>query len=203
MKLSVLFPGLLHELRERDPELLLHLRLTAALVLPFGSHLGLPPEDLEVVLAAAWLHDLGKLLLPAGLRRRKGRLGRSGWELMRLHPVLGAGLLASRGVPERIVRAVMHHHERWDGKGYPEGLRGEGIPFEARVLSVVDAAAAMVELRSYRASEPDPLEISGEVLRNAGRQFDPEIAREFASFWGNPGSKGVVEALHGGRERIA
>jgi ribonuclease P protein subunit RPR2 len=120
------------------------------------------------------LHDIGKLAVPDAILRAPGRLSDEQWDLMRRHPEEGVRMLA--GVPflDKALDIVRHHHERWDGGGYPAGLRGDAIPLWARIFSVVDALDAMTAERPYRRARPyaDAL---AEIRRHAGTQFDPAV----------------------------
>lgn len=125
------------------------------------------------------LHDIGKLYVPGGILSKPGPLTEAEMEIVRLHPVVGEALL--RPIPglEPILPAVRGHHERWDGRGYPDKLSGLAIPFSARILCLADCYDAMTGERPYRRPVSGP-EALMEVLRGAGRQFDPELAGYFA-----------------------
>jgi ribonuclease P protein subunit RPR2 len=120
------------------------------------------------------LHDIGKLAVPDAILRAPGRLSEEQWALMRRHPEEGVRMLS--GVPflDRALDVVRHHHERWDGGGYPSGLRGEEIPLWARIFSVVDALDAMTAERPYRAARPYEAALA-EIRRHSGTQFDPAV----------------------------
>ena len=120
------------------------------------------------------LHDVGKLSVPDAILRHPGRLDPDAWSVMRRHPDEGVRILGSIPFLDRALDVVRHHHERWDGTGYPAGLAGEEIPLWARIFSVVDALDAMTADRPYRPamSYPDALE---EIRRHSGTQFDPSV----------------------------
>jgi ribonuclease P protein subunit RPR2 len=120
------------------------------------------------------LHDIGKLAVPDAILRAPGRLSEEQWALMRRHPEEGVRMLS--GVPflDRALDVVRHHHERWDGGGYPGGLRGEEIPLWARIFSVVDALDAITAERPYRAARPYEAALA-EIRRHSGTQFDPAV----------------------------
>ena len=118
------------------------------------------------------LHDVGKLPVPDAILHKPSALTRTELLVMRAHPRAGAGMLDALGYPRRTVEVVRHHHERWDGGGYPYGLAGREIPLWARIFSVVDAVDAMTSERPYRrAGTVDDAIV--EVLAQSGRQFDP------------------------------
>ena len=127
---------------------------------------------------SAMLHDIGKLHVPDRILLKPGPLDRAEWEVMRLHPVWGAEIL-SQGVGFEIARRIARsHHENFDGSGYPDGLAGEAIPIEARIVRLADAFDAMTHGRPYQAARPVAWALE-EIHRFAGRQFDPELARLF------------------------
>lgn len=137
----------------------------------------------DSVLFGLLLHDVGKLVVPGRVIRKPGPLSDGEWRCVRRHPTVGAELLA--GIPglEAAAPLVRAHHERWDGRGYPDGLRGTRIPLAARIFSIVDAFDAMTSNRPYRfaMAAADALD---EIEREAGKQFDPDLVRIFASVFG-------------------
>jgi HD domain-containing protein/GAF domain-containing protein len=139
-----------------------------------GERLGLPSEALVELELASRLHDIGKIGVPDAILRKPGPLTREEWSLMRLHPVWGARVLGDiprLGAVSEIVRA---HHERWDGRGYPDGLRGEAIPLASRVIAACDAFHAMIADRPYRAALGADIALR-EISAGAGTQFDPAV----------------------------
>ena len=117
---------------------------------------------------------------------KRGPLTEAEFGQMRRHPAAGARMLETLGAPSTILPVVLHHHERWDGAGYPAGRRGEEIPLEARVLCIVDSFDAMTSTRPYRAPRR-PDEAWDELQRCAGTQFDPELVEAFAEAWAESG----------------
>jgi HD-GYP domain-containing protein (c-di-GMP phosphodiesterase class II) len=138
--------------------------------------MSLPSDQLDVLGVGALLHDVGKIGVPDRILQKPGRLTDEEYQVIKRHPVLGARMLASVRELAPAVPAVRHHHERFDGKGYPEGLRGEDIPPAARIISVVDAFDSMVRERpyGYGISQETALE---EIENNSGTQFDPQVVR--------------------------
>lgn len=124
------------------------------------------------------LHDIGKISIPERLLTKRGPLNSSEWEVMRTHPVVGAHIVTPIRLLGDAVDVVRFHHERFDGKGYPHGLKGEEIPLSARIFSVADAFDAMTTDRPYREAQDLDRAIA-EVKRCAGTQFDPVVVEAF------------------------
>jgi putative two-component system response regulator len=124
------------------------------------------------------LHDVGKIGIPDNVLNKAGRLTGEEFELVRKHPVTGAHILEPLIVDPLVLGVVRWHHERWDGRGYPDGLSGEEIPLSARVLSVADTLDAMTSHRAYRRGLPWQ-EVVAEIRRCAGGQFDPQVVLAF------------------------
>jgi len=137
-----------------------------------GMQLGEAEE--EVLLAGILLHDIGKIFTPKEILYKPGPLTEEEWEIMRRHPVDGAEILDRIVGLKEMARNVRHHHERWDGKGYPGGLKGEQIPIGARIAAVVDAFDAMISDRPYRKAMPIEQAIE-ELQRCRATQFDPVV----------------------------
>src|SRR6266404_9601286 len=147
-----------------------------------ARRLGVEETQIELTRVAASLHDLGKLAIPEEILRKPGTLNESERLVLQRHPQIGHRMLESLGV-EPIAEWVLHHHERWDGAGYPDRLRGEEIPIGARIIFVADAYDAMTSERVYSEprSEHEALE---ELERCAGSQFDPAIVDAFSEALG-------------------
>lgn len=124
------------------------------------------------------LHDIGKVAIPEAILAKPSPLTDEEWEIMKTHPTLGGKILAPITFLNRAIPIVECHHERWDGRGYPNGLAGEDIPLAARIFSVVDAYDALTSNRPYRQAMR-PEEACREILASAGTQFDPAVAKEF------------------------
>jgi HD-GYP domain-containing protein (c-di-GMP phosphodiesterase class II) len=148
-----------------------------------AKRIGLDKERLSVLRLGALLHDVGKLAVPPAVLLKHGPLTEEEFEHVRRHPAAGVRMLRSLGAPREILPAVLHHHERWDGSGYPRGRAGERIPLEARILAIADSFDAMTSTRPYRAPRPVPDALE-EIQRCAGSQFDPELVQVFTEAWG-------------------
>jgi putative nucleotidyltransferase with HDIG domain len=143
-----------------------------------ADRLNLSAADHELVRIAAFLHDLGKVGVPTDLLLREGSLEPDERAVVEKHPEIGARLIKPLDLKSSISLAIRHHHERWDGSGYPDGLGGEEIPFAARVIGIADAFDAMTCSRPYRQALTRE-EVCAELRRAAGEQFDPNLAKEF------------------------
>jgi diguanylate cyclase (GGDEF)-like protein/putative nucleotidyltransferase with HDIG domain len=155
-----------------------HSQRVAELAARMARRLGLPEEDVELTRLAASLHDLGKLAIPEEILRKPGPLTGPERMVLERHPQIGFRMLESLGV-DPVADWVLHHHERWDGSGYPDGVSGEQIPLGARIIFVADAFDAMTSERVYR-RRVAPTEAIAELKRCAGTQFDPQIVDAIA-----------------------
>ncbi len=153
-----------------------HLRRVRVYALELGARMGLGPLELQSLRAAALLHDIGKLAVPEYIISKPGKLTPEEFEKMKIHPVVGAQILEQVQFPYPVVPIVMSHHEKWDGSGYPNGLKGEEIPLGARILSAVDCLDALASDRQYRRALPldQAMEI---VAGEAGLAFDPAVVK--------------------------
>jgi len=155
-----------------------HARRVAFYASLLADRLRLSVEDHEQLRLAAFLHDLGKVGVPTDLLLRPGALDRSERDVVEQHPEIGARLVKPLDIPTSLAAAIRHHHEWWDGTGYPDGLSGEEIPLHARIISICDAFDAMSCDRPYRRALGRDV-IASELGRYAGTQFDPEVAKAF------------------------
>jgi len=142
------------------------------------------------------LHDIGKLQIPKEIVHKTSKLTDEEYEIMKQHPVIGEAILKPIKSLAHILPAVRHHHEKWDGTGYPDSLKGESIPISARIVSLVDSFDAMIEDRPYRKAMPVEQAVD-EIRRNAGIQFDPLIVGKFLSILEGEGVALPAEASKG------
>ncbi len=149
-----------------------HSQRVHQLALAVGSELGLSGRELGTLGHAALYHDIGKAAIPDEILLKPARLTEDEWELMRRHSDEGARMVEEAGVPPAAVEAIRHHHEHFDGSGYPDGLAGEEIPVAARVIHVADAIDSMLTTRVYRPGRP-AREALREVRAETGSQFCP------------------------------
>ena len=159
-----------------------HGHRVAALAEPVAARLGWDAQRLSLLRFGAPLHDIGKIAVRRDVLRKPGPLTADELAEIQRHPRAGASLVLSLRSGYRALPYVLFHHERWDGSGYPSGMRGDAIPVEARVLAVADAFDAMTSPRPYRAPLTTERALE-EVGRCAGSQFDPVVARLFLDIW--------------------
>ena len=171
---------LIAALLARDPATRAHLEHVNYVAAQFARMLGLSEANTNSLLLASVLHDVGKIAIPDKVLRKPGRLTDGEYALARKHPELGALLIAHHPGFEDASIAVRHHHEWFDGTGYPDGRRGEQIPLLARIVSIIDAYSAMTVDRPYHRSRTTD-EAVAELRRCAGTQFDPKLVERFAT----------------------
>ncbi|NDV27913.1 HD-GYP domain-containing protein [Desulfovibrio sp. JC010] len=158
-----------------------HSEEVAVVAQALGVQFGMHPRECELLHIAGHLHDIGKIGLPDAILKKKGKLTAEEYEIVKQHPAMGAEIVkpvASVSGLDRITGIILHHHERYDGGGYPHGLKGEQIPFGARIIAVADTLSAMASNRPYRdAIQFD--KIVEEIKSCSGSQFDPQVVSEF------------------------
>ena len=146
--------------------------------LEIARAMGLPQNEIDLLAQAGILHDIGKIGVSELLLNKKGKLETSEYEETKLHPVIGRNILAPIEQFEEVAKVVYHHHERYDGEGYPDGLSGEDIPILSRIIAVADAYDAMTSTRAYR-DKVDQDMATKEIELNSGTQFDPKVVEAF------------------------
>lgn len=155
-----------------------HVRRVQIYAAGMGKIFGLSDSEIEALKAGALLHDVGKLAVPDHILNKPGRLTAAEFEKMKVHTTVGAEILSRVNFPYPVVPIVRHHHEQWNGLGYPDGLKGEEIPMTARILAVVDSFDSVREDRPYRPYMTRE-EASALLLRGAGVHFDPKVVDAF------------------------
>jgi HD-GYP domain-containing protein (c-di-GMP phosphodiesterase class II) len=143
-----------------------------------AGELGLSEPEIDDVTFAAVVHDVGKLVIPERLLLKPAALTEDEFSIVRMHSVLSAEIIACVPGSERIQEIVRHHHEWFDGSGYPDGLRGEQIPLASRILNVADAYASMLRDRPFALGK-NAIDAAKELERNSGTQFDPNVVNVF------------------------
>src|SRR5215470_11959436 len=167
-------------LESKDPYLKGHSARVSLYSGELATVMGVAPAEVILMSRAGMLHDLGKLVIMDNILRKPRQLTEEEFELIRTHPVVGDKILKPLRFLACEAKAVRHHHERYDGKGYPDGLRGDDIPLIARVVTVADAFDAMTSDRPYRSKRPLATAME-EIVRGAGTQFDPLAADAFST----------------------
>jgi diguanylate cyclase (GGDEF)-like protein len=191
---------LVHIMRAKQPDLPDHSSGVAQLAVPVGRRLGMNAEELDQLARAAALHDVGKVGIPDAILEKPGPLDADEWSFVRQHTLLGERILSAAPALRPVATIVRASHERWDGDGYPDGLRGEEIPLAARIVAVCDAFDAMVTDRCYRPARSREL-ARAELRHEAGRQFDPVVVEAFLLELEQPGAQ-RDEHAQAERERV-
>jgi HD-GYP domain-containing protein (c-di-GMP phosphodiesterase class II) len=179
---------LVEALEAKDPYIKEHLRAVSGLALRIGSEMSLPGEQMEALASGALLHDVGKIGVPDRILQKSGRLTEDEYAEIKRHPVLGVSILIHTTELASALPVVKHHHERFDGKGYPDGLRGKDIPLIARIVSVADAFDSMIRARPYGYGISRKAALR-EIEANSGTQFDPRIVRTLLEVIYAPGDR--------------
>jgi putative nucleotidyltransferase with HDIG domain len=165
-------------LEMRDEETLGHTLRAAELACDVARALGVPDEDIPHVRRGALLHDIGKMAVPDAILKKPGPLDEHEWAVMRAHPVVAHEFLSRIGYLESAIDIPYYHHERWDGTGYPRGLRGTKIPLSARIFAVIDVYDALTSDRPYRKAWSDEAALK-HIVAQAGEHFDPVVVAAF------------------------
>ena len=143
-----------------------------------GESMGLAHEEIDKLHLFCMLHDIGKIGISDQILKKPGKLTDEEWEEMKKHPEIGYRIAMSSPDFANVAEFILSHHERWDGKGYPRGLKGESIPIHSRILAVVDAYDAMTQDRVYHKAISHQ-EAIDEIIRCSGTQFDPLVVKMF------------------------
>ncbi len=170
--------SLVRALEESDSDTEAHVKRTQKMGNSLGKRIGLTDAEQADLSLLCLLHDIGKIGIPLEILNKPGKLTDSEWAVLRTHAEKGYEIAMSSDELKDIAVYILHHHERWDGSGYPEKLAGSNIPLLSRIISVVDAYDAMVNTRSYRKAMT-PKQAQEEISRCSGTQFDPMLASEF------------------------
>lgn len=175
---SAIVSSIMATLYAKSQETEEHGQRLGKLCLMIGKQLGLSQAELDDLQLLSKLHDIGKIGIDDHILNKPGKLSAEEWEIMKRHPEIGHRIAMTTPQLKHIAEYILYHHERWDGTGYPMGLKGNQIPIVSRILSVADAFDAMTENRVYRRALSNNDAIK-EIEQNAGTQFDPEIAKLF------------------------
>ncbi|RKY31484.1 MAG: hypothetical protein DRP67_02490 [Candidatus Omnitrophota bacterium] len=164
-------------LEEKDPYLKGHSEKVREYSLKIGKKIGLKEDELKILADLTILHDIGKLLIDSSILNKPGPLNEKEWEIIKKHPVIGSKILSPIRKFKDGIEIVRHHHERIDGKGYPDGISGEKISLLAKIVSAADAIEAMTSKRPYRKRPLTLDEVKRELIKNMGTQFDPVVVK--------------------------
>jgi response regulator RpfG family c-di-GMP phosphodiesterase len=162
----------------KDPETEEHCRRVARNSVRLGKAMGLPKEQLRNLSWSAYLHDIGKIGIPEHVLGKAASLDPQEMEIVKAHPLMGFRMISSIDFLKSATDVVLYHHERYDGSGYPYGLKGQDIPLAARIFAAIDALDAITSDRPYRKAQPFSAVVE-ELKRGAGKQFDPDIVERF------------------------
>lgn len=173
----------------KDPYTKQHSARVTSYAIAIAKDLGCSEEEIDMLNVSGNLHDIGKIGIPDNILLKPGSLTDLEYSVIKKHPTIGSNIIGHHAMWAYEKEIIKHHHERWDGKGYPDGLVGEKIPFFSRILSVADTFDALTSDRSYREKASESLAI-GIIKENAGGQFDPEIAAVFLNLQGVGGLVG-------------
>jgi putative nucleotidyltransferase with HDIG domain len=166
------------DLKDRETEG--HSKRVTAFTIAIAKKMGLPSDQIRVIARGAFLHDIGKMAIPDAILNKPGKLDAAEFEIMREHPYRGYQIVKKIPFLSEAAEIVYSHQEKFDGTGYPRGLKGEQIPLGARIFSIADTLDAMTSDRPYRAALPDTA-ARDEISRWSGRQFDPDVVEVFLS----------------------
>lgn len=197
LEISTLNEDLLHTLAEivdmRDPYTYGHSKQVRLYVDKIGLAMGLDPQRMDILNRAGLLHDIGKLGVPEQILFKPGRLTEDEYSLVKKHSILGEQIIGNVQSFQDLMPIIRHHHERYDGLGYPDGLSKDEIPTESRIIALADAIEAMASDRPYRMALKHQ-DILAEIGRNTGTQFDPEVVRAFFSVLEEEGEQFILNS---------
>ena len=196
MNLHATLRALVRSLEAKDPYTKLHSERVTQWAVSIAKEMGCSEEEIESLTFAGHLHDIGKIGIRDQILMKPGKLTDEEYEIIKTHPVIGAEIVGHLGLLQAETSIIRHHHERWDGQGYPDGLKGLQIPKLSRILAVADTYDAITSRRPYRDANSDEFAL-GEIVRNSGTQFDPEVVEAFISLWKKQGQE--MECGHQGQ----
>jgi diguanylate cyclase (GGDEF)-like protein len=176
--------ALVQVLVEQDVDLSTHIRRVSTFACATAEALGIPEDEVARIGLAAQLHDIGKIAIPQGILSKPGPLTEDEWAFVRKHTLIGERIIAAAPSLAHTANLVRSSHERQDGSGYPDGLRGADIPLGSRIIAVCDAYDAMIALRPYQ-TQSTPIDAVAELRRCAGAQFDADVVRAFCTIDAN------------------
>ena len=189
--------ALAEAIEKRDPYTGGHTKRVTEFSLAIAEYLNLTEEEKFTLKLSAILHDIGKIGIEDKILRKQARLSEEEFEIMKKHPVFGAEILKHIEQLKEVLKGTLYHHERYDGKGYPEGLKDGDIPLIARIIAVADTFDAMTSDRPYRKALPDEVALE-EIIRQKNTQFDPEIVEAFVKAF----KDGKIKSINTRRKEV-
>ena len=184
--------SLVNALEAKDPYTGKHSERVTQFAVELAKEMAISETHIEMLNTVGYLHDIGKIGMPDEILNKPGTLTREEYEIVKRHPVLGESIVKDLGLGAEERAIIRHHHERWDGKGYPDGLAGDNIPLLARIVAVADAFDAMTSKRAYRHSLPLAKAVA-EIVNNRNKQFDPDVVDAFLSSLAKKSFRGSYE----------
>jgi len=175
---SYMINTIINTLHEKNPREEMHSKRVSELCQAIGIEIGLSDIKIRMLKVGGLLHDIGKIAIEEGILNKQEKLTNQEWNEIKRHPDIGFRILSSSYEMQELAGYILAHHERWDGRGYPKGLKGEAIPKISRIIALADSYDAMTNERPYRTALTEETVIN-ELRVNAGLQFDPEITRVF------------------------
>ncbi|MEE8325328.1 MAG: HD domain-containing phosphohydrolase, partial [Candidatus Humimicrobiaceae bacterium] len=176
---SSIISSLERTLWEKSHETEEHANRLKHMALKLGNTTNLPESKLDELSLLSTLHDIGKIAIPENILIKKDKLTKKEWEIIKRHPEIGFNIASSSFQIKHMAEAILSHHERWDGAGYPQGLIGKDIPIISRILAIVDTYDVLTHARSYRKEIYKEEAAMEEIKRCSGTQFDPELVDKF------------------------
>lgn len=170
----------IHTLLEKNHKVVSHSKRVSELCQLLAKEYNFDVEDIQEIKVAGLIHDIGKIAISDEILNKPNRLTDDEWEIMKKHPIIGHKIVNSVKEYSQLAQKVLQHHEKWDGSGYPQGLKGEQIDIKARMIAIADAYDSMTNDRVYRKARTKDQAIK-ELKENAGSQFDPQLAKLFVT----------------------
>ncbi len=178
MNLHATLRALVRSLEAKDPYTKFHSERVTDLAVEIAKKMNCSDDEIDSLTFAGHLHDIGKIGIRDQILMKPGRLTDEEYEIIKTHPVIGAEIVGHLGLLQNETAVIRHHHERWDGNGYPDGLSGENIPKLSRILAVADTFDAIISRRPYRDAKSAQFALD-EIRKNSGSQFDPQVVETF------------------------